>query len=277
MRRLFALLVLGALVLGVVYIWKYQPNRLPGLHSDKLAEVGSRLGQVGDTVGEKLRATKTKGAVKAALELNRNLSAYAIEVDSQDDGTVVLMGAVPSDEVRGTAARVAAGVPDVAHVDNQLRVDPAMGAPSAEGRSLGESFDDHALEAKVKLAFSLNKDMSGSDVTVSAFRREVTLGGTVTSEAQRQAAIQIAQQAPQVASVKDALKVGAASVEPAQAAQAALTANANLAGYRLVVRAQGGRIVVTGRVKTGAEKDLAGMVARDAAQAAVENEVIVKP
>ena len=39
----------------------------------------------------------------------------------------------------------------------------------------------------------------------------------------------------------------------------------------------GGRLVLTGRVRTGAEKDLAGVVARDAASAAVENNVIVQP
>jgi len=66
-------------------------------------------------------------------------------------------------------------------------------------------------------------------------------------------------------------------VPAAQAAQAALSANANLAPYRLVVQAQGGQLVVSGRVRTGAEKDLAGMVARGAAGAAVQNNVIVQP
>jgi osmotically-inducible protein OsmY len=279
-------LILGALVLGVVYIWKYQPSRLSGLRSEKLGEVGTKLEHVGDSVGERLRATKVKGAVKAALELNRSLSASTIEVDAHDDGTVVLTGEVPSEEARAAAARVAAGVPDVAHVDDQLRVNPALGTSSGEGRSLGENFDDHALEAKVKLAFSLNKDMKGSDVTVSAFRREVTLGGTVTGEAQRRLALQIAQEAPQVTSVKDAMQVaGAATGSPApaapdakaRAAETALAANPNLSAFRLAVRAQGGKIVLSGRVRTGAEKELAGMLAGAAAGTTVQNEVIVKP
>ena len=289
MRRVFALLVVAALVLGVLYYWKYQPGRLPHLRSEKLGEVGTKLGEVGETVGEKLRATKTKGSVKAALELNRNLTSYPIEVDAHDDGAVVLRGTVPSEEVRATAARVAAGVPDVARVDNELRVDPALAPSSDEGRSFGENFDDHALEAKVKLAFSLSKDMKGADVKVSAFRREVTLGGTVASEAQRQAALQIAQQTPQVATVKDALQVAGAPAaasgspaaartsDPARAAQAALATNPNLARFVLKAQMVGGRLVLTGRVRTGAEKDLAGVVARDAASAAVENNVIVQP
>jgi hyperosmotically inducible protein len=298
LRRVLALLVVAALVLGVLYYWKYQPGRLPHLQSEKLGEVGTKLGEVGESVGEKLRATKTKGAVKAALELNRNLNSQHIEVDALDDGTVILRGEVPSEAIRADALRVATGVPDVARVDNQLRVDPALAATAPEGRSFGENFDDRALEAKVRMAFSLSKDMKGSDVKVTAFRREVTLGGTVASDAQRQVALQIAQQTPQVSTVKDALQVAGAASAPsgspaapvasapaaagapadaARAAQAALAANPNLAGFVLKVQKVGGRLVLTGRVRTGAEKDLAGVVARDAASAAVENNVIVQP
>jgi len=291
LRRVLALLVVGALVLGVLYYWKYQPGRLPHLRSDKLGEVGTRLGEVGDTVGEKLRATRTKGSVKAALELNRNLNSYPIEVDAQDDGAVILRGTVPTEAARADAGRVATGVPDVTRVDNQLRVDPALASSSGEGRSLGENFDDHAVEAKVKMAYSLSKDMKGSDVKVAAFRREVTLGGTVVSEAQHRAALEIAQQTPQVSVVKDALAVAGAPpgapapsapragapADPARAAQTALATNPNLASFALKAQMVGGRLVLTGRVRTGAEKDLAGVVARDAASAAVENNVIVQP
>ncbi len=73
MRRIFALLIVGALVLGVVYYWKYQPGRLPHFRTDKLGSVGTKLGEVGESVSEKFRATRTKGAVKAALELQGHL------------------------------------------------------------------------------------------------------------------------------------------------------------------------------------------------------------
>ena len=73
------------------------------------------------------------------------------------------------------------------------------------------------------------------------------------------------------------LGAGAPAADRARRAQAALGANANLAVYVLKVQEQGGRLVLTGRVRTGAEKDLAGVVARDAAGAAVDNNVIVQP
>lgn len=298
MRRLFGLLVVGALVLAVVYYWKYRPGQLPQFRTEKmdsvgnkLDSVGSKLSEVGQQVSEKFRSTKVTGAVKAALELNRNLSAYPIEVNGHDDGSVILKGEVPSEEARATAARVAEAVPDVAHVDNQIRVNPSLAAPPPDGRSLGENFDDHTLEAKVKLAYSLNRDMKGSDVSVSSFKREVALSGTVASDAQRQLAVQIAQQTPQVAAVKDGLQVGGASVAAAPAAAAgpagdagraravetALAANPNLSGLGLKVEARNGQLVLSGRVRTGAEKDLAGVVARDAASASVQNNVIVQP
>src|SRR5215208_4504224 len=111
--------------------------------------------------------------------------------------------------------------------------------------------------------------MKGADVSVSSFRREVTLSGTVVSEAQKRLAVEIAQQSPQVAAVKDTLQVGgggssmpAATPSPAgdaaRAAASALAANPNLAGYGLTVQSAGGRLTVNGRVRTGAEKDLAG-------------------
>ena len=81
------------------------------------------------------------------------------------------------------------------------------------------------------MAYSLSRDMKGSDVTVSAFRREVTLGGTVTSDAQRQLAVQIAQQTPQVATVKDALQVaGASGAAPAPVASPPEARRAGVAG-----------------------------------------------
>lgn len=280
-------------MLGVLYYWRYQPGQLPHFRTDKLGSVGTKLGEVGESVSEKFRATRTKGAVKAALELNRNLSSYPIEVEGHDDGAVVLRGEVPSEEIRATAVRVAAAVPDVPRVDNQLRVNASLGPPPADGRSLGENFDDHTLEAKVKLAYSLNKDMKGADVSVSSFRREVTLGGTVASEAQRQLAMQIAQQTPQVSSVKDGLQLagssaasgaspaavtsGAVDGQRVRAVEAALAANPNLSAYGLKVSTTNGGLVLSGRVRTGAEKDLAGVVARDAASTGVQNNVIVQP
>lgn len=56
----------------------------------------------------------------------------------------------------------------------------------------------------------------------------------------------------------------------------ALAANPSLAPYDIRVREEGGRVVLSGRVKTAAEKDLAGVLARDAAGVQVENVLEVR-
>jgi osmotically-inducible protein OsmY len=50
-----------------------------------------------------------------------------------------------------------------------------------------------------------------------------------------------------------------------------------LSSYSIAVSEEGGRVVLGGRVKTAAEKELAGLLARDASGAAVDNRLLVGP
>jgi osmotically-inducible protein OsmY len=282
---LLALIVLVGLVLAGLYYWRGGDLGTRAATSRGLDDVGDRIGQVGQTVGGSLRDTKLTGQVRAALEINRALEPFDFDVATQD-GVVVLSGEVPTEELRRAAQQVAAGVPDVREVKNEIRVAgvPAQGDPSAARRSVGENIDDRALEAKVRMAYSLNRGMAGSYVMVNAFKREVTLSGTVTGEAQRQLAVAIARDTAGVAGVRDQIAGGAGATaapgaalsDRARAAQAALAANPSLAGYGLTVREEGGRLLLAGRVKTTAERDLAALMARDAAGMAVESSVTIQ-
>lgn len=298
MSRLLALIVLVGLVLAGLYYWRGGRTGADSQAGQTLGEAGRRLGEVGQSVGGTLQDTKLTGQVRAALELNRTLEPYDLDV-STDNEVVVLRGEVPTAELRATAERIAAGVPGVQQVQNEIRVGGRAAPADApgSGRSVGENIDDRALEAKVKMAYSLNREMKGSDVKVSSFKREVTLTGTVASEAQRQLAVALARDTAGVAAVKDQI-AGAAGVPPAappagaapagatpaagtmsdraRAANAALAANQSLAGYGLTVREEGGRLLLSGRVRTAAESDLAALVARDAAGMPVENSVTIQ-
>jgi osmotically-inducible protein OsmY len=289
---LLALIVLIGLVIAGLYYWRGADAGARVAATDGIGTVGDRLGQVGHTVGNQLRDTKITGQVKAALELSKSLQPYSIDVSTENE-VVVLRGEVPTEDLRATAERAASGVPDVKQVRNEIRTggNPAA-ADAVGGRSVGESFDDRALEAKVSTAFSLNREMKGSDIKVSAFKREVTLTGTVSGDAQKQLALALARDTPGVAGVRD--QIGGAAPAPgappaapaagadalterARAAQAALAATASLAGYGLTVREDRGRLLLAGRVRTAAEKDLAALVARDAARQPVENTVTIQP
>ena len=290
MSRFLALIVLVGLLVAGLYYWRRSDAGARAAATDSLGNVGDRIGQVGASVGNRLRDTKITGQVKAALELSRTLQPYSFDVDT-DNEVVVLRGEVPTEELRLAAERVAAGVPDVKQVRNEIRTGGNAAPADSGSRSVGESFDDRALEAKVNTAFSLNRELKGSDIKVSAFKREVTLTGTVTGEPQRQLALALARDTAGVAAVRDqiagvpaasgaaAVPAAAASLsDRARAAQAALAANKSLAGYGLTVREERGRLLLAGRVRTAAEKDLAALVARDAAGMPVDNNsVTIRP
>ena len=290
MKRLLAFLVLIALVIGALYYWK------TGTSPVTPAQMSS-VSHAVDEAGDKLKSTKTSASVKAAFELNRQLAPLSIDVSTEGE-VVVLRGSVPTAETRALAAKVAASVPDVAQVRNDLQIGGA--APAAgDARTMGENLDDHAVETKVHLAFTLNKDLKGTDISVSSYRKAVTLGGDVASEAQHQTALLVARDTAGVASVTDQIRVnGGAGTTPgpataplaspvpvaggapgtsAQAAAQALATSPSLAAYGLKVKEQNGRIVLTGSVHTAAEKELAGLTARDAAHAAVDNAIEIRP
>ena len=295
MRRLFSLLVLLVLVGAALYVWQGRrvapPLSAEGRDRDLGgqarafgAEARDKLGEVGQT----LRDLKVTASVKTALGLNRSLRPYSIDVSTQNQ-VVTLRGRVDGEELRARAEAVAAAVPDVTRVQSQLG--GTAGAPAvapAADRTLGESFDDHSLEMQVRLALSLNQNLKGSDVTVQAYRRQVTLGGDVASPAQRELALQIARDTASVGSVLDSIRVGgapeagrtgapasalagASNTDRAAAAQRAIDFNPYVNGFNLQVREAGGRLQLQGRVRTPVEKDLAGLLAREAAGAPVEN------
>jgi osmotically-inducible protein OsmY len=256
--------VLAALVAGGLYAWKagLGPGETP------LRELGGGI-----------RDTATTAAVKTALGLNKDLKPYAIGV-STEDGVVTLRGELPDAALRDSARRVAAAVPDVRQVVDHLRVDGRMEARPADGRTLGESLDDEGLEVQLKLAFSLNRDLKDLELDVRVYKREVRLAGTLPSQALRRLALETAAAIPGVTGVTDELRVAeqvaGSGSDAAAAAERALRANPHLAGYGLEARSVDGRIVLSGQVRTGAERELAALLAREAAGRPVENGLRVR-
>ena len=230
-------------------------------------------------VGERIQDTKTSAAVRTALALNRGLAGYDLEA-SVENGVATLRGALPGEELKAQALRVAAAVPEVRQVVDQMRVDPqARPQKSDDERSVGERVDDEKLAVQVRLALSLNRELQGAAIEVDAVRREVTLSGRVDSDAQRRAALETAGQTRDVARVVDRLQGGAPppGAGDARSVEQALAANPNLAPYHLTVRREGDTLVLEGRVGTGAERDLAGLLAQQARGGPVKNALVVGP
>jgi hyperosmotically inducible protein len=265
LSRLLAFVVLVVLVGGGLYYWKLGGGGLPA--PEDFGEIGQHL-----------RDTAVTAAVKGAMGLNRQLQPYGIGVETEDR-VVVLRGKLPREELKQLAEAVAAAVPEVRQVVNHLRVTPdAVAAAPNTDRSLGESFDDEALEVQVRLAFSLHRDLKGTAVQVEAYRRAVTLGGEVSRTSQRRLASRIARDTPGVASVTDKIRVaGVAEEDAAGAVERVLAANANLAPYGISAHEEAGRLVLEGRVRTGAESDLAEVLAGSAVELPIENRLEIRP
>jgi osmotically-inducible protein OsmY len=259
-----ALIVLVGLLWAAASYWKLGPDALDP----------RRWG----VVGERIQDTKTTAAVRTALALNRGLAGYDLEA-SVENGVATLRGVLPGEEQKAQALRVAAAVPEVRQVVDQMRVDPqARPQKSDDERSVGERVDDEKLAVQVRLALSLNRELRSAAIEVDAVRREVTLSGRVESDAQRRAALETAGQTRDVARVIDRLQ-GAPPPPAADArsVEQALAANPNLAPYHLTVRLAGDGLVLEGRVRTGAERELAGLLAQQAGGGPIKNALVVEP
>jgi osmotically-inducible protein OsmY len=309
MRRTLAALVLLLLVGVVAYAWlqrsgsvrwprpfasgevREDARELGEQAREGAQEIGAQAREGARTFGAEARETlseagkelhdaKVSASVKTALGLNRGLRPYSIDV-ATENGVVTLAGRVNTEEERRSAESVAAAVPDVKQVVNRIQAGAGATSPSS-GRSIGQRFDDEKIEVGVKLAFSLNRELEGTDITVQAYRGEVTLGGEVATEAQRQRALQIARDTSSVSRVVDHIRVrsasagGGSAAERAAAAQRALRANPHLSGFQLHVVEDGERLVLKGAVRTPVEKDLAVAIAREAAGGSVVDAVEVR-
>jgi hyperosmotically inducible protein len=262
LKGLFRLLVLVALVGGVAaYFYSRGGGHLKG-------DLGLLGGRVGDA--------KTAAAVQAALSVHRDLARCDIEA-STEGGVVTLRGEVPSVALRRRAETLVGAVPDVRQVVNHLRVSGLTTPTPSEERTLGESLDDRTVALRVKLAFSLDRSLAGAPIDVAVFRRVVTLSGQVGAAAQAEAALRIAQETAGVASVVDLLSVRGEVPSRVERVRRALAANPSLAGADILVRERQGRIVLAGRLRTRAERDLAGLLAEKAAAGPVDNRLEVGP
>jgi hyperosmotically inducible protein len=267
-RRFFSFVILLGVAAAGLWYWSRERGGAP-----------PELGAVGEAVGRRIDDARLHAAVKAAFELNRRLAPLPLRIEAED-GVVTLRGDVPDAATRALAEQVAGAVPDVRQVVSHLRLaaSPASPRDSSSERTLGESVDDHALAVKVRLAVSLRRDLKDARIEVRAFRREVTLSGEVASAAQRDALVALVRDIPDVTTVVDRLRVAGAGAGADRAAvERALQGSEHLARYAIEVREERGRLVLRGRVGTGAEKELAGRVARDAAGAPVDNDLAVGP
>lgn len=150
----------------------------------------------------------TTARVKYNLVWNRNTSGLDIKVKTSD-GTVTLTGSIGSKIEKDLAVQIAKNTKGVIDVMDRLEVSEKE--VDKEEKSVlektGQFMGDAWITSKVKTVFLFNKNMEGSQITVTTQEGVVALEGSVKSEKQKQQAIQLANEVVNVKSVQSNLTI----------------------------------------------------------------------
>lgn len=116
----------------------------------------------------------------------------------------------------GLGLCLAAAMVQAQEADTMSGAEPAE--PPSEDAGIRQSINDAAVTARIKSRLLLNEDTSGMRINVDTRNSEVTLNGTVESEAEKSLAEDIARSTKGVSNVQNQLTVAALSEESAPAA-----------------------------------------------------------
>ena len=157
------------------------------------------------TVGSTAAATATPDAdrvddrVEVALSTDANLRPFGLDAD-EDDGRVVLKGAVRTEEQRAAAAQVATGVAAGIAIDNRIRVD-------ANARMSNNAVDVDDVEEQVEKAFDDDATLKPLNLDVDEDNGQIVLEGTVRTADQKTMAEQVAKRIAGTVTVVNKVKV----------------------------------------------------------------------
>jgi osmotically-inducible protein OsmY len=148
------------------------------------------------------------------LETDEDVRKYDIDVEVSN-GVARLSGEVATQAQRDEAVRIAEDMDGVTRIEDQIEVDAkaddTLADRSRRGLSkTGDAIDDAWITTKVKWFFMGEDALEGSDINVDTNENVVTLKGTVTSEAGRARAKELAARTEGVKSVRDELTIAAA-------------------------------------------------------------------
>ena len=202
----------------------------------------------------------------------------AINVEAKE-GFVTLTGTVAEEAHKMLAQELAASLPEVTGVDNQLATPSEIAAENA----------DAWIVQKVKFALMFHRNVNASATAIEAQDGVVTLKGEATSLAQKELAGEYAKDIEGVNEVKNEMTV-AATPEPAERTasekiddmsitaqvKAALLTHRSTGSIKTQVVTRNGEVSLTGIAKNDAEKSLVSKLVADInGVVSVKNEMTV--
>mgnify|MGYP006226918497 CR=1 FL=1 len=154
------------------------------------------------------------GKAETVLLMNTNLNNFDINTDVTN-GKVVLTGKVDSELDKELAEELVLSLDGVSSVDNKLTVVKNMKAKHMKSKHMksdkADSAESDLTDAKITTVITtrylFNSEVGGTDIDVDTDNGVVTLNGTVESDAEKQLAVSIAENAEDVHKVIDKLKI----------------------------------------------------------------------
>ena len=226
---------------------------------------GTSLWDTMRSVKETSQDAATTSKVKTALMLSKHVSAFGVNVTS-NQGAVTLTGEVPSEETRRLAAAITQDTSGVTRVQNNLVVNPGAGR-NKDTENLADRVADLEIKTIVIDQLARSPELKDKRFTVQVSRRVVTLDGAVDSPAQKRAAQQLVLQAPGVQGLAGDISVANATGSPetvddklARRVEFELYSTRAVPLKNVQIRSQDGTVILTGGVASRAEKLLAERV-----------------
>jgi osmotically-inducible protein OsmY len=132
-------------------------------------------------------------AVKTKLAADSQVNASEINVDTKD-GVVTLTGNIDSHEAKDRAIQIARDTKGVQDVQDMISVREASAEGNAPNpdRTIGERIDDAGITMQVKAKFLDDPTVKGLQIDVDTRDGVVYLTGSVSGEAEKQKAIELA-------------------------------------------------------------------------------------
>jgi hyperosmotically inducible protein len=220
--------------------------------------------------------------VTAALKGDPQLEDSDVTVQSVNKGVVLLAGSAKTFSAHLSAVETASHVAGVRRVasevkspdtlsDAEVRRGTVADAMTESSRATSRVMDDMRITSATKVRLLADSETPALDINVDTHDGVVTLFGTVSTEAQKQAAEANARKVSGVKSVKNDLQVVASSRQEAvsakdddleKAIESALDKRDSLSDADIDVEVKNGVVRLTGSVPSEADRITAAVVAR---------------
>lgn len=234
------------------------------------------------TVSQEITDARQETQIWTTYALNPYLRALDLKV-SVKNGKATLTGTVEEEVNKELAKEIALGVSGITAVDNQIVVQPEYTPKPSPEPGYGERIEDASITAAVKSKLLWSRHAEGMTAKVETRRGRVTLSGTADSAAARDNAGRLAMGTRGVVSVNNQLVVDSGKPTAVDSAKSTasevkgdiadswittkvkstLLYSSNVAGSDIDVSTQGGIVTLSGKVSSGAERDLAVELAQN--------------